>query len=52
MLEEIIRRIVREELAKIEQRNAENEGFADDEVFAEAAAKVFQRHKKVLDALA
>lgn len=52
MLEQVIRRVVREELQNIVKENTGKDAFVDNEEFAAAAAAVFKKHKKVLDALA
>lgn len=52
MLEDLIRRVVREEIQNAVQYAAQKDGFATEEEFKAAASQIFSSHKKVLDALA
>jgi len=52
VLEEMIRKVVREEIRNAVTQNSSDGKFANEDDFQKAAAKVFSKHKKVLDALA
>jgi len=52
VLEEMIRKVVREEIRNAVTQNSSDGKFANKDDFQKAAAKVFSKHKKVLDALA
>lgn len=52
ILEELLRKVVREEIRNVIQESAGTKEFADEEEFMAATRLVFNKHKKVFDALA
>lgn len=52
VLEELLRKVVREEIRNVLEESATKSETISDEAFEAASKLVFQKHKKVLDALA